>query len=295
MKRFLSFNLLVLAFLTVRALAQGPNDLNAGSQLSYSGSSGGFNFSWWGVSGNTYLIKVSDDLVNWSFLPVVESGSNAVIEWGISSSSSTLFLGLEYITVPPNELSGASFNGPPDPSGNGLPEDWELFFLGSLGVDPNAYVAWSGSQVTLLEAYDTGLNPIDFYSGQTPNLTIVSGDGQTGSPGGFVSAPLVVSVTDSNGDPSMTLPSRSQSLREPAALCKPPAQAPPFPPSPCWRTRTARRPSISSFRRSRAAPARSRSRRVRRGSRSKTYLTNSQTTTAAAIFHPSRRRMLSAR
>ena len=92
-------------------------------------------------------------------------------------------------------------------AGTGIPDWWvnEYFpgstFDGQPGIDPNSLVAWSGSQVTMLTAYQNGWNPIDFYNGQTPNLTIISGTGQTGSPGAFVSGPLVVSITDTNGNP----------------------------------------------------------------------------------------------
>jgi hypothetical protein len=97
MKGLVAAILASLILMTVGALGQGPNELNAGSQMIYSGSSG--TFSWWGVAGSTYLIQTSDDLVNWSYLPVVESGSNSIIEWGFTSNSSSLFMKLEYLTV----------------------------------------------------------------------------------------------------------------------------------------------------------------------------------------------------
>jgi len=95
--------------------------------------------------------------------------------------------------------------------GTGIPDWWaEEYFSTVSGsvpnLNPNAYVAWSGTQVTIAQAYENGWNPIDFYNGSPPTLTIVSGSGQTGSPGGFVPAPLVVSVTDSNGNPLYDAP-----------------------------------------------------------------------------------------
>ena len=89
---------------------------------------------------------------------------------------------------------------------NGIPDWWvEKYFPGSTidgvpGIDPGAFVAWSGTTVTVLQAFDIGLNPLDFYDGQAPTLSIISGTNQTGPPGGFVPAPLVVSVSDSNGN-----------------------------------------------------------------------------------------------
>jgi hypothetical protein len=154
MRRFFALVFAILIGLAGRAFAQGPSDLNSGSLLSYNGTS--YTFSWWGVSGYTYLIKTSDDLVNWSYLPIVESGSNAVIQWGFTSSASNLFLKLEYITVPAVSLSG-TLSGP-DNNGNGLPDDWELFHYGMLGVNPNALAPLENG-LTNLQCYQQGINP----------------------------------------------------------------------------------------------------------------------------------------
>jgi hypothetical protein len=196
MKGLVAAILASLILMTVGALGQGPNELNAGSQMIYSGSSG--TFSWWGVAGSTYLIQTSDDLVNWSYLPVVESGSNSIIEWGFTSNSSSLFMKLEYITVTAGQLTGTVFNGPLD-SSSGLPGDWELFYFGQLGVNPNAYVPWSGGTITNLQAYQQGLNPTDFYKGTAPTLTAITDTelpGETGS-----SATICVQVTGSSNYP----------------------------------------------------------------------------------------------
>jgi hypothetical protein len=156
MKRLIVAILAVLLFVATGALAQGPNDLNAGSQLALNGTTGAYTFSWWGATGYTYLIETSDDLINWSYLPIVESGSDSAIEWGFTSNSSSLFMKLEYITVPADQLSGTALNGPLD--SNGLPEDWELFYFGSLGIDPN--VDPNGEGFTNLQDYENGNNPI---------------------------------------------------------------------------------------------------------------------------------------
>jgi hypothetical protein len=95
--------------------------------------------------------------------------------------------------------------------GSSLPDWWLIHYFGGLtldgtAVDPNAFVPWSGGNLTYLQAFQLGLNPIDFYNGQTPVLTKVSGDAQTGGTGGFLSAPLVVSVTAANGNPLYDAP-----------------------------------------------------------------------------------------
>jgi hypothetical protein len=89
---------------------------------------------------------------------------------------------------------------------SGIPDWWiNLYYPGLIAsgttVNPAGYVAWSGSQVTILGAYQNGWNPLNYYGAQTPALQIVSGSGQLGTSGSFVSYPLVVSVTDTNGNP----------------------------------------------------------------------------------------------
>jgi len=84
-------------------------------------------------------------------------------------------------------------------SGNGIPDWWSNLYYPGQTVNSGSSVQWD-SQVTILQAFQNGWNPKDFYNGQPPILTIVSGSGQTGSPGGYVPLPLVVSVTDSNGN-----------------------------------------------------------------------------------------------
>jgi hypothetical protein len=198
MKRLTVVIFAVLMCLAVGAFAQGPGNLNAGSRLAYTGSTGAYTFSWWGVAGNTYLIETSDDLINWSYLPIVETGSNATIQWGFTSNASNLFMKLEYIAGPPGQLTGTVFNGPVD-SNSGLPGDWELFYFGQLGVNPNAYVPWSGGTITNLQAYQQGLNPTDFYKGTAPTLTAITDTelpAETGS-----SATIRVQVTGSSNNP----------------------------------------------------------------------------------------------
>jgi len=75
-----------------------------------------------------------------------------------------------------------------------------MHWFGHLGVDPSA-LAGRGDGLTNLQAFQQGLNPNDFYNGQTPMLAIVGGNNQTGAPGGLVSGPLVISVADSAGNP----------------------------------------------------------------------------------------------
>ena len=98
-----------------------------------------------------------------------------------------------------------SFDLVADANGNGIPDWWEQkyfpggMFNGQPGIDPAGTVGWSNGTISNLQAYQQGLNPLDFYNGQAPALNIVSGNNQTGAPGGLVPAALVVSVSGSAG------------------------------------------------------------------------------------------------
>lgn len=84
--------------------------------------------------------------------------------------------------------------------GDGVDDDWEIKYFGTINPDLTA-LAPNGEGMTILQAYQQGINPVSFYGSQTPTLTIVSGTPQSAAPGSFVPAPLVVQVADPNGNP----------------------------------------------------------------------------------------------
>lgn len=90
---------------------------------------------------------------------------------------------------------------PSDLDGNGLSDDWEIFYFGAVGVDPMADP--DGDGLTNAQEWELGNDPLIFNNpGQFPVLELVSGDGQTGAPGAASSQPLVVRVKDSlSGSP----------------------------------------------------------------------------------------------
>jgi hypothetical protein len=57
-----------------------------------------------------------------------------------------------------------------------------------------------------MDAFLLRANPNDCFDGRTPVLAIVSGSGQTGTPGACLQTPLVVSLLDANGAPFVGLP-----------------------------------------------------------------------------------------
>ena len=92
-----------------------------------------------------------------------------------------------------------SFNLTYDGDADGLPDWWEMHWFGHLGVSANALAA-RGDGLTNLQAYQQGLNPLDYYNGHAPTLAIAGGNTQTGPPNGFVPLPLLVSAADGNGN-----------------------------------------------------------------------------------------------
>jgi hypothetical protein len=84
-----------------------------------------------------------------------------------------------------------------DSDGNGLPDAWEQQYFGHIGVDPNADP--DGDGLTNLQEFQAGTDPTDYFNGQTPRVSIVSGNDQTSLPGTFAEQPLMVSVLNAAG------------------------------------------------------------------------------------------------
>ena len=87
-----------------------------------------------------------------------------------------------------------------DSDGNGLPDAWELQYFGRVGVDPAADADFDGQ--TNLQEYQKGTNPVDYYNGNPPGVSIISGDAQESLPSRFLPAPFVVPVYDHSGHPA---------------------------------------------------------------------------------------------
>lgn len=157
------------------ALAQSENDPNEGSQITHDAFNGTFNFSWWGRPGNTYFIQHSDDLIAWEYVPIIESGEGGAIEWGFESEAERSFFRLRFTD---QDDGGDPFLA--DADGDGVSNHDEIFLHGT--------------------------DPLDYYDGQTPVLTIVGGNSQTGPPNALLSQPFLVAVTDSTSVPLINAP-----------------------------------------------------------------------------------------
>jgi hypothetical protein len=81
-----------------------------------------------------------------------------------------------------------------------MPAWWLAFYFPSYAIFTSTTLAPSGSGLTLLQSYQQGRNP------QGTGITVVSGNNQTGSPGGLVPQPIIVSVTDVSNNPIVNTP-----------------------------------------------------------------------------------------
>lgn len=98
---------------------------NEGSRMGIDSETGAYRFSWWGVSGRTYFIQHTEELgfpTFWNFLPVIEQGAEAPIEYGflVSGSPPRFFLRLRHTDEPTDDPYAADFDG------DGIPNGWEI-------------------------------------------------------------------------------------------------------------------------------------------------------------------------
>lgn len=86
---------------------------------------------------------------------------------------------------------------PPDADGDGMADAWETEWLGGTNAAPTG--DFDGDGLSNLQEYEGGTLPNDFYNGQRPLLSIVSGDRQAANTNTFLPLPLVVRVRDQAG------------------------------------------------------------------------------------------------
>ena len=167
---------LLISFVAIcTTTAQTASDPNEGSRLTYDSALGSYGFSWWGQPGRTYFIQHSDDLSAWEYLPLIESGTDTTLAWGFTSTTDRFFLRLRRSDIPTADPFTADFDGDHignwaellqgtdplsavDTDGSDLPDDWEQFYFGHLGVDPNA-PSPGDSSMTNLHKFLKDLNP----------------------------------------------------------------------------------------------------------------------------------------
>ena len=147
--------------------------------------------------GSSFAGYQSADGVNWTLAGMCSVPMNA-----------SAYIGLAFTSHDPRVLASATFDSvqiTTDSDNNGLPDAWELAWFNKIGVDPNA-LASRNDGLTNLQAYQQGLNPLDYYNGVAPTITKVSGDNQNGAVNTLLNLPLTVRVTGGGGVPIVNAP-----------------------------------------------------------------------------------------
>lgn len=156
----------------------------------------------------------------WLEISTTPEDINAFTDWDVVGSTAYSYrvraFNEEAGTIPSNEITLIS---PPDTDHDGLPDDQEAAY----GTDPLVYSTagtgipdgwWvryglspftdefsdtDGDGRSDREEFFDGTAPTDLFNGLAPVIAIVSGNEQTGSPGGLLSTALVVAVSGSWG------------------------------------------------------------------------------------------------
>lgn len=148
-------------------------------------------------AGTKFAGYQSADGVTWTLVgtTTVSMGAQASIGLAVTSHNSS-------------KVASATFDSvqmTTDSDGNGLPDAWELTYFNQVGLDPNA-LAPRNDGLTIMQAFQQGLNPADFYNSIAPKLTKMSGDNQNGAINAPLNQPLVLRVTGTDGTPLVNAP-----------------------------------------------------------------------------------------
>lgn len=160
--------------LTTGAAQPTPDCPNSGQRLIRDNITGAFELTWWGKEDFYYFVQQSDNLMEWSYLPLVEEGFDDPLAIGFESNTERLFLRVRYSNDPASDLLSADYNGIylsawdqiqlgfnpfdwVDTDENNLHDAWELHYFGSLGVDPS--VVSPNPDLTHADAFALGADP----------------------------------------------------------------------------------------------------------------------------------------
>lgn len=155
---------LSVLFLSAAAPAQTAADSNEGLRMTMNADDGSAALTWWGVASRTYFILNTTDLVEWSYLPVIEKGAGAPIKYGfaVTGAPPALFFRLLGTDQPaPDPLLA-------DADADGIPNGWELEHALNPFNPADALVVVNG--FSNLSLYQQSLG-----GGADPTTTLVGG------------------------------------------------------------------------------------------------------------------------
>lgn len=156
-----------LALLPLSAFSQEPQPTPALTP----GTSNTWNLDWDGISGRTYFIQHSDNLIDWQYFPIIESGAGQSIGWGFTSSAERFFVRLRYTDEPTSDPDNDDF----DNDGLSNWDDLSLYNTDPFNKDTDGDTLLDGWEVANgLDATDDGT--IDPNNGPTGDP---DGDGST--------------------------------------------------------------------------------------------------------------------
>jgi len=138
--------LLAAAILPLPGFAQTPQP----APVLTPGTSNTWNLDWDGITGRTYFLQHSDNLIEWQYFPLIESGAGQNIGWGFSSSADRFFVRLRYTDQPTSDPDNDDFDSDgltnwqevdayhtdpfdDDTDGDTLIDGWEVAY----SLDPN--------------------------------------------------------------------------------------------------------------------------------------------------------------
>ena len=96
----------------------------------------------------------------------------------------------------PSVPQSANFTVALDSDGVGIPDYWQLQYFGYVGVDTNSDPVGNGQ--SLLYDYQNGIDPTDYYSGNLPNLVIMSGNDQAGKCDSFLPQAIIIKAANAH-------------------------------------------------------------------------------------------------
>lgn len=89
----------------------GPTSTNEGFSIRVGAQADSFILEWYGRDSYVYFVEHSDDLMQWTYFPVYELGSNAPLSWGLSTAEERIFFRLRSSNDPDSTLLATDYNG----------------------------------------------------------------------------------------------------------------------------------------------------------------------------------------